>query len=790
MGYKLNPENGMDVLVAELNPSYLWGSEDQLLIDTYICVVNEFGVSIFCPMELPQFVHQQIKARNDGLQSKRLEWKQDDTNYLGYYWSLFLEPNYVVLNWGIVASKEKDIALAPMSGFRNVFLPVMLTIMLLALLISVVQIRKKLKPLEKLMEGTRSISSGKFDKKVIVNSDDEFEDLATSFNIMSDRVHTQFKILQTLSDLDQAILSEFELRPVIKLLLDRIFEIIPCSSISVRIAASDAPGTSTIYVRRKRGGMIANQDKSTLSAKDVDTFLEHPNGIVVTNRTKWSTFLRGLYGQSFYIQPIILENDVVGVICVAFDREQDLAIANINCIKDFAHRIAVSVSASRWEDKLRYQAHYDTLTGLPNRELFKDRLAQAIKNAKRNQSMISLIYLDLDRFKYINDSLGHSAGDELLQLVGQRLRQCVRNTDTVARLGGDEFTIIMSGFSDPEGISAVMENIIYQFSKPFTVSQKEYFASASLGVAVYPADGDSGEELLKNADIAMYEAKKRGRNRFLFYEDEMNIRVIERGNVESGLQHAIEHREFTAYYQPKMDILSGEVCSAEALLRWHHPIKGLLHPLQVIPVAEDIGLIEPIGHFMLETACRQFLAWRKDGIHLTHIAVNVSPLELWQTEYVEKLLQLLNKLQMPGENLELEITEGVFLENTEKTAAVLKELKEAGIKLTLDDFGTGYSSLGYLTQYPIDAIKIDQSFIHKLGTDKDAADIILAIVGIAHNLDIEIVAEGVETQTQLNFLSEHQCTIIQGQHFAHALSEPDFRMYMNKHKKLLKASSS
>ena len=425
-------------------------------------------------------------------------------------------------------------------------------------------------------------------------------------------------------------------------------------------------------------------------------------------------------------------------------------------------------------DKMAFLAQHDTLTDLPNRSLLSDRLDRAITLAHRHNKTLALLYLDLDRFKHINDSLGHAVGDRLLKAVAQRLSDCVRASDTVSRQGGDEFVILLSELVHVQDAAVCAEKILQAVQLPYLIDVHELHITASIGIVVYPTDGIESEALLQNADFAMYEAKDRGRNNFQFYRLELNSSATERQSLDSGLRHAIQRDEFTLYYQPSMNLSTGVIAGAEALIRWQHPTRGLTFPTQFISIAEESGLIVPIGRWALREACRQAQEWQDAGLPPIRLAVNISAVELRSNGFVDGVKTILVETGFDARHLELELTETFLMQDSKSTAVVLRALKELGLKLALDDFGTGYSSLSYMKRFPIDTLKVDRSFVRDLTTDADDASIVSAVINMGKSLHMGVVAEGVETRDQLTFLQEHTCPEAQGYYFSHPLIATSF----------------
>jgi diguanylate cyclase (GGDEF)-like protein/PAS domain S-box-containing protein len=415
--------------------------------------------------------------------------------------------------------------------------------------------------------------------------------------------------------------------------------------------------------------------------------------------------------------------------------------------------------------KMSHLAQHDSLTDLPNRILLNDRLSQAIAMARRHGKKLAVLYLDIDRFKRVNDSAGHTVGDRLLQSVAARLIDCVRSSDTVCRLGGDEFVILLCEVAHAQDAAVSAEKMLAALSEPHRLDQLELHVSASIGVVTFPEDGTTAEDLLKNADSAMYQAKDCGRNNYQFFKADMNRRALERHRLESDLRHALQRREFVLRYQPKVSLHTGAITGVEALLRWRHPTRGLIRPSRFISIAEDSGLIVPIGKWVLREGCRQAKLWLAAGAAPVSMAVNISPVELRAKDFVAGVQEILAETGLDACHLELEITETFLMQDPVSTGMVLQELKDMGIRLALDDFGTGYSSLSYLKRFPIDTLKIDHSFVRDLTSDTDDASIVSAVINMGRSLNMQVVAEGVETREQSAFLRNQHCPEAQGFYF-------------------------
>jgi diguanylate cyclase (GGDEF)-like protein/PAS domain S-box-containing protein len=424
--------------------------------------------------------------------------------------------------------------------------------------------------------------------------------------------------------------------------------------------------------------------------------------------------------------------------------------------------------------QMTHSAQHDFLTGLPNRMLLSDRVTQAISLAVRHKKKVAVLFLDLDGFKHINDSLGHPTGDKLLQSIAGRLVECVRSADTVSRQGGDEFVVLLSEVEQSEDAAITARRMLQAVAEGHPVGQHDLHVTTSIGISVYPDDGLDVETLIKNADTAMYQAKEHGRQSYQFFKPAMNVRAVERQSLEEGLRRALERQEFAVHYQPKINLKTGEISGAEALLRWTHATRGPISPEEFIPVAEDCGLILPIGQWILREACTQARAWLDAGLHLGTMAVNISSMEFRDEDFLKSVFATLKDTGLEPKSLELEITETVLMKRAESAAIILKTLRAKGVQIAVDDFGTGYSSLSYLRKFPIDALKIDQSFVRQLTTVPDETAIVTAVISLGRSLKLRVVAEGVETQAQLKFLRAHHCDEAQGYFFSRPVPAAQF----------------
>lgn len=502
---------------------------------------------------------------------------------------------------------------------------------------------------------------------------------------------------------------------------------------------------------------IVNESTRKLVPNPVEVVLEHGEIYGLANHT----LLVGRHGDEYAIEdsaaPIRDEDgNVFGVVLVFHDVSETRRMTN----------------------KMTYLAEHDFLTGLPNRLLLNDRLKQALTIARRDNEYVALLFLDLDHFKNINDTLGHEVGDQLLKMVAKRLEDCLRGSDTISRQGGDEFVILLPEMSDHFAPAEVAEKLLAATAGPYEIGLHDIRATVSIGIAVYPDDGEDAETLTKSADAAMYHAKALGRNNYQFFTRLMNERVSQLTEMEHSLRRAVERGEFTMYYQPKIDIATGRVVGAEALLRWMHPEWGMVSPDRFISIAENTGLIHPIGMWILREVCQQNLSWQQAGLAAIPVSINVSTVQLRQKNFLHEVTQSIMLSGLQPNFLEFEITESVAIEGEKQAIDWLNTLKRMGMGVSIDDFGTGYSSLSYLKMLPVDTVKIDKSFIRDIGSDPDDATIISAIISMSHGLQLKVIAEGVETADQLAFLQSKGCDQFQGYLTSPPLPAAEFARFL------------
>ena len=546
---------------------------------------------------------------------------------------------------------------------------------------------------------------------------------------------------------------------------------------------------------------VARQVRARLSASEGDRMVVHhmhdlKAGLIALNGDGYDVVLTDLnlsdsQGVRTVKRLVAVRKEIPVVVFSAVDEErailellhsgaQEYIIKGHGDGHGVARALRQAIERKRAELNLQRLAHYDSLTGLANRTLFHNRLEYALANATRRQSSVALMVLDLDRFKAVNDTLGHQAGDRLLTLAAERLGHCVRESDTIARLGGDEFTIILENLGGADEPRVVARKILDLMARPFVLEGQDVYVTPSIGITLFPYDDDNVDGLLKNADAAMYQVKANGRNGYQFFTAGMNERAVERIRIESGLRQAIDRNEFVLHYQPKVNLQSGRMQGVEALVRWQRPGIGTVGPAEFIPVAEDTGLIIPIGEWVLRKALAQTRIWLDNGLPVCRLAVNICARQFRQGDVAAMISDALRQSGLDGSYLEVEITESVLMEDTDATVVTLQRLKELGVSIAIDDFGTGYSSLNYLKRFPIDTLKIDRSFVSDIPYDQDDAVITRAIIGLAHNLRRSVIAEGVETHEQVRFLRENDCDEAQGYLFSAPINTMQMTGYLER----------
>jgi diguanylate cyclase (GGDEF)-like protein len=646
---------------------------------------------------------------------------------------------------------------AVLSSLRLLGIVVPLSIALMCMIATLVTmrfVRHWLKPLSALKEATRQIEIGDYSHRVKIESRDEFASLARSFNQMVERLEGSFQTMTTLADIDRMILSATEPDAIVGSILSS------CASEGVDVSAVLWRGQEdgAYWSNSLEDGELVTTEHTEIpefkgSVSDIDEFL---------NALRYA-------GQQFdHWLPLYIEQRLRGVFIIMAGTPT-LAPSLLKRLSDLGDRLSVAITNIDRADALYRQANFDSLTGLINRYAFEDRLNHALLQATRDSVRGALLFIDLDRFKQVNDTEGHKAGDKLLLNVAERLLKCLRANDTLSRLGGDEFAIIVHRFEEDSEIAALCKRLVAEICKPVMVDRIEHSVNASIGVSVFPGEGTTVEELLMRADAAMYRAKELGGGTFAFFDQQMNETTRQRVKLESALRKALRENQLDVHYQPKMHLASGVIDSCEALLRWDHEELGFVGPNRFIPIAEETGLIHEIGPLVVRTAVQAIDRLKKSGIDLRRIAVNASTKEILAGDYARRFLDALSEHGGHPENFEVEVTESLFIHDTPLVVDELNALRDAGVVIALDDFGTGFSSLNLLRNLPLDIIKIDRSFVVAIGDSRISRELTKNIIQIARALEKDVVAEGAETHQQIALLRKYGCDFIQGYGVSKAL---------------------
>src|SRR5580658_6542592 len=619
-----------------------------------------------------------------------------------------------------------------------------------------------------LRDAFQELASSGFSEAPPAAGRDELRLLIQAFNRCAQRVRSQHANLQTLSEVDRLLLQPGGLEPVLDAILTRVQRVTGCSSAGIVLRDPDAPWRGRVYVAAKNRRDLP-VSRVALDDDMMNTLAGESEGLTVARcedaRHSFLVPLKNLGAEFFWVWPVKLEPRVEAILAVGYQEPPTAEPHIAQCGTEFAARLAIALTKSARDEQLYRQAHYDPLTGLPNRILFCSRLSAELQSAVLGVTSGAVLYIDLDHFKKINDSVGHAAGDQVLSIAAQRLRACIKEGDTVGRLGGDEFAVILRDVVSAEGAHAVAQRIVLSLQQPVNLVGRDHTVCASIGIALFPQDGQAIDALLRNADTAMYRAKDLGRGRAMFYDVNMGGQHPEPS--DSGLHMALRRREFSMFYQPQYSIMDGSLTGLEALLRWQTQREGMRQPGDFVPAAEESGLIVDIGGWVLETACAQLASWREQGLSPPPMALNVSLQQLRHPDFVRNVRRTLERFALPGDLLEFDIDERVLADPA--NSAMIERLAQTGACLALDGFGTGYSSLGYLRQHPISAVKIDRSFLVNVPRDATAATLIETIIVMAHSLQKRVVAEGIETIEQLDFLRERRCDCAQGYYLARPL---------------------
>jgi diguanylate cyclase (GGDEF)-like protein len=757
-------------LYTELTSTWLWADASDYAGGAALVVLDEHGERLTATGDVaPKLLSTLAPAMTAGKSLDRSSPARGEI--ISHGWmarsrEVFLASRFSSPSWQLVAlSKRPTLPTSGGSEYLYLLAFVLLTILMITWL-SMTTIRRQLRPLELLMQATKRIAQRDFSAFHGMSWNDEFGDLARSFDAMSGKLKTQFAALETLADVDRLLLSAPDLELILDTLLPRVADLLGCDTVSVLLFDTDSNEHARAYdfypsqgqqlpVRRIACDIAALRATVGNSLPPlIDARSAGPLGFLIPPSPQPTSFLR--------LQPLKHGGECVGALCVGYAREAVAAQDSGVTAADFADRLSLILANLKQAERLRRQANFDALTGLQNRHLFSEHVRTAIAGVGAERGMGCLLYIDLDHFKRVNDTAGHAVGDDLLCIVAERLTASAGEGHSIARLGGDEFAVLLPAIDGPDDARRVAERIITALEQPIEVDARKHHVSSSIGMAVFPADGTTLEELLKAGDIAMYHAKDSGRGRAVFFQSQMQQTLIERMKLESGMQRALQRDDFVLHYQPIVSEGPPGGLAVEALVRWPcADQQPWISPAVFVPVAEENGLIVKLGDWILRSACAQFARWRDSGVRLDYVSVNVSVRQLRESDFVATMVAALQDNAMQGCELQLEITESVLAHGAE-LSRTLSEIASHGVPLALDDFGTGYSSLSYLRSYPIQTVKIDRSFIVGLPQDPAACRLAESIIVMCAALGKHVVAEGVESHEQREFLRQAGCTTIQG----------------------------
>ena len=768
------------IFAFRLRAENIWGSQENSPYLTDFCTFSASGFAVYCTAEMDASMLPEFSSTEYSRDNRPVKTTIDNEEHLAAIWELFLEAQFAHSPIDIIASQPEIYALRSGADFRRVFPPALLLVVLLVGTLSFNLIGESLVPLQRLTILAHQFAAGDLGSRVRIHTGDEFESLADAFNNMAGRLGRQIATLKAMSKIDRMILSGAEFEEISEDLIDHLIDLTGYESAA--IIARDVDG-------RNEGKMISWCEDQFIherialpqqighewcQPREVEIKMVDP--AVAPYRERFLSF-----GTRYVlIIPVVLNDELKGILLLGSNKSLENHGSKLQRCIDFAGRLAVALASAEREEALHRQAHFDELTGLPNRQLLKDRLEQQLVYARRNNTSGAILFLDLDRFKEINDVFGHSVGDIVLTQTAERIVNEVRDTDTVARLGGDEFVVVMPYHANGNTLRMVASRILTRLSEPFQVRGSNHFLSASIGVVVFPDDGDSVETLLQNADAAMYRAKDAGRSRFEFFSKKLNAESRRKIELERDLRSAFDDRKLEVFYQPQFDLKDGAVWGAEALMRWRHGDQGFIPPVEFIQLAEDSGLIVDMGRWVMEQTCTDLRSIMDLGLHPGSMSINVSARQLKEGNFASDVLDALQRYDIHPGYLQLEITETAVAQNRDSAINVLNILRDAGVQVAIDDFGTGYSSLSYLQQIPFDLIKIDKSFIDMIGSGGSSENICRTIIKMAHELGKKAIAEGVESREQADFLSKNGCDFVQGYFYSHPLPQDEFHEFVEK----------
>jgi len=763
-------------VVAQISGVWLWSPLREKRMPVPVIALDQGGREYFATLqhspELPAWFAQRLAAvpvaDADWVGMGDVAWNAQGEAWVGALGRIDLPALSATLPLAIaVAERDRPWSLAFWSALRTQT-TLLVGMLLLAALAGQFIAMRYLPTFRQLRRGLANLPQRLSQVPADARHCTELSQLVSVFNRTAAAIGTQRETQRALEEIDALLLVGGDYESVIDQVLTRVREATTANNVGLTLVDPSMTGHGRLFAVNAEGGCPVN--RVVLDEQMAQALRESLTGLTVVRCEELRhSFLLPLQqdgSEFFWVWPVMVNQELTGVLAIGYREAPQLGARVAACGTQCAQRLGIALSSTARADKLYRQAHFDPLTQLPNRLLFRDRLAQELASMSNTPMRGALLYIDLDHFKKVNDSLGHAAGDQLLSIVAQRLRSCVKEGDTVARLGGDEFTVILRHVTDAAAASAVAERIIASMHMPVRLGGRDHTVRASIGVTLFPDDGVQLDELLRNADLAMYRAKDMGRGTAVFFNTKMTTRG---GRVaDSGLYRALKRREFSLYFQPQYSVADGSLRGVEALLRWQKPRDGLIASADFIPAAEESGLIVDLGGWVLEAACTQIAQWREMGVPVPRVAVNLSVQQLRDPGLLPELRRLLERFRIQPAQLEFEVNEAALTDGDSQ--ACIEDLSALGVGLTLDDFGTGHTALANLRRYPVGTVKIDRSFVEELTVSAPAAALASTVIVMAHGLDKRVVAEGVETIEQLDFLRERGCDVAQGYFLARPLS--------------------
>jgi diguanylate cyclase (GGDEF)-like protein len=766
-------ETGSGRLAFELNPSYLWEAHDDLPYLTEVCILNAAGLPIECGRKPTAAEFNRFRHAPAGTRHTDFAWESGGVTYLSGIRELFLGGRFGADSWVVVASQPAEHALAPVRALAGVVVPIVLLGLLVAALLGLVHVRRTMQPLNELTHAAGRIAASDFDVRVTAGRGDEFGVLASSFNTMSARLGRQFNLLRAESEIDAVILSSADLARVVTIVLQRVAEMGNADQYSLLLADPATTGAYRFYSVNEEGAL--RMQNVELSGEELERLRVARRSLRFMPYTAESSpVLPGVAGVCRFAFAFLLGEELAGAFVLGYGGDRGPGSEDASMLSRLGDRVAVALGTARRDLELHRRAYYDSLTQLPNRLLGLEELTRAVAACTRQHRALAVMFIDLDGFSYVNDSLGHPAGDAVLVRTAARLRACVRKSDIVMRLGGDEFAVVLTELRGSTDAAVVARHVISALAPPFELPEGTAHISGSVGIALFPQDGRTTEELVKHADLAMYHAKQQGTGEVAFFEATMNEEIRRRVELERELREALDAEQMRLYFQPQLDLRSGRIVGAEALMRWMHPVRGMVAPSHFIEFAESSTLIEDIGQWALKAACEQLVAWRTEGLEIDYVSVNVSPRQFQASGFAETVAAVLRAYDVPANALHLEVTESAVLGDQGAAHSNFVALNALGTPLELDDFGTGYSSLAHLRHLPVAVVKLDRAFISAIHHDASALAVVRAAIDMAHALGKVVVAEGVELTEQVLLLSQIGCDILQGYHLSAAVPAETF----------------